>query len=75
MANTTESIALATERLRELEDIGREVVNEQGETHYTLADAIRSGSRVSGQSVGWSDESDNLCAMSAALADVRARGL
>lgn len=41
---------------------------------YTLADAIREGSTVTGQCVGnWSDEQGNVCALSAALVAVKAR--
>lgn len=69
------SVELAADSLRELEDIQAEILDENGLPRYTLADAIRSGSRTTGQSVGWSDKQGNLCAMSAALADVRARGL
>jgi len=41
---------------------------------YTLADAIREGSTVTGQCVGsWHDEDGNVCALSAALLAVKAR--
>lgn len=41
---------------------------------YSLADAIREGSTVSGQCVGgWTDNDGNLCALSAALVAVKAR--
>lgn len=44
---------------------------------YTLSDAIREGSTVTGQMRGnWTDETgDNVCAMSAAVLALRARHL
>lgn len=43
-------------------------------TEYTLADAIREGSSVTGQAYAWSDANGNLCALSAAVAAATARG-
>ncbi|HET9118503.1 MAG TPA: hypothetical protein VFN75_10610 [Pseudonocardiaceae bacterium] len=41
---------------------------------YSLADAIREGSTVTGQCVGnWHDTEGNVCALSAALLAVKAR--
>jgi hypothetical protein len=41
---------------------------------YSLADAIREGSSVTGQCVGnWDDQDGNVCALSAALVAVKAR--
>ena len=42
-------------------------------TSYTLADAIREGSTVTTQPVGWG-EGDRACAMSAGVIAARARG-
>lgn len=55
-----------------LEEIEMDVLT-QG---YTLADAIREGSSVTGQYYGWYDKKgENACALSAAYIAVRARGL
>ena len=61
------------EKARELkstiDEIGMSVL-----TGYTLADAIREGSSVTGQKVaGWVD-GENVCALSAALISAKARG-
>jgi hypothetical protein len=41
---------------------------------YTLADAIREGSTVTGQAIGgWTDEKGNVCALTAALLAAKAR--
>lgn len=42
---------------------------------YSLADAIREGSSVTGQAYNWSDSEGNVCALSAALIAVKARHL
>lgn len=42
---------------------------------YTLADAIREGSRVTEQKTGGWGNGDNACAMSAGIIAARARGL
>lgn len=42
-------------------------------TSYTLADAIREGSKVSEQAHGWG-QGDKMCAMHAAVAAAAARG-
>lgn len=42
-------------------------------TSYTLADAIREGSKVSEQANGWG-QGDTMCAMHAAVAAAAARG-
>jgi hypothetical protein len=43
---------------------------------FTLADAIREGSTVTGQKVGgWADTDGNACALSAAFVAVKAHGL
>lgn len=44
-------------------------------TSYTLADAIREGSTVTGQAIGaWATPSGQACALSAALIAAKARG-
>lgn len=43
-------------------------------TSYTLADAIREGSAVSGQAYTWTQEDGSMCALSAAVASAKARG-
>lgn len=43
---------------------------------FSLADAIREGSSVTGQAVcAWSDNDGNVCALSAALVSLKARHL
>lgn len=41
---------------------------------YRLSDAIREGSKVSGQAYGWTGADDSMCAMSAAVTAAMARG-
>lgn len=41
---------------------------------YTLADAIREGSSVTEQTVGWGDGCENACAMTAAVLSAKSRG-
>ena len=59
---------IARELADEIDAIGLDVA-----TSYTLADAIREGSTVTRQPVGWGS-GDNACAMSAAVIAGRARG-
>ena len=42
-------------------------------TRVTLGDLVRLGSKVSGQAYNWTDENENMCALSAGV--VAARGL
>lgn len=42
---------------------------------YTLADAMREGCQVTGQSYGWTDGRENVCAMTGALVAIKARHL
>ena len=51
-----------------IDEIGMDVA-----TSYTLADAIREGSKVTTQEYGWGN-GDTACAMSAAVMAARARG-
>lgn len=68
------------ELLRTREGLDRETldllsqIDEKVTVNYTLADAIREGSTVSGQAYNWSDEQGNLCALSAAVVAAKARG-
>lgn len=74
--NTDTAIREASKRLlADLDGIESTVLNEDGSKRYTLADAIREGSTVSGQAYDWSDSQGNLCALSAATAAIEARGL
>ena len=41
---------------------------------YRLSDAIREGSKVSGQAFSWTGQDDSMCALSAAVAAATARG-
>lgn len=43
-------------------------------TRFTLADAIRLGSTVSGQAYNWTDADNNMCALSSAVVAAKARG-
>lgn len=71
---TLEVIKLAAARLRELDDIESAVLDDDGVAVYTLADAIRSGSRGSEQATRrWTTPDGRMCALSAALADVQSR--
>lgn len=60
-------------------ELGDKLREELGEielrvtTGYTLADAIREGSRVSEQSYNWGD-GDTACALTAAVISAKARG-
>lgn len=58
----------AQELADEIDAIGLDVA-----TSYTLADAIREGSTVTAQPVGWG-AGDTACAMSAGVIAARARG-
>ena len=58
----------ARELADEIDAIGLDVA-----TSYTLADAIREGSTVTTQPVGWG-AGDTACAMSAGVIAARARG-
>lgn len=75
MSNVDEQVKLLKERLTNdpikdvVDGIGMEVM-----TNYTLADAIREGSTVSGQAYNWTDAEGNMCAMSAAVVAAKARG-
>ena len=74
--NTDMAIRTASDKLiAELDAVGSRVLDAEGKAKYTLADAIREGSSVSGQAYNWSDEKGNLCALSAAAAAIEARGL
>lgn len=66
-------IDLAAEQLRELDNIEATVLDENGQEVYTLAAAIRSGSRTGDQATTWATEDGAMCALSAALADVKSR--
>jgi hypothetical protein len=48
-------------------------VRELERLKYRLSDAMREGSEVSGQAVGWCDERGNLCALSSAVVAAKAR--
>ena len=68
---TTEKVTTSTkvDEIRQmLGDIEMDVL-----TEYTLADAIREGSKVSTQSYGWG-AGEQMCAMHAAVAAALARG-
>lgn len=60
-------------------ELGDKLREELGEielrvtTGYTLADAIREGSRVSEQAYNWGD-GDTACALTAAVISAKARG-
>lgn len=60
-------------------ELHKNLVAELGEielnvlTNYTLADAIREGSTVSDQAIGWG-EGENACALHAAVIACKARG-
>lgn len=75
MSNVDEQVKLLKERLTNdpikdvVDSIGMEVM-----TNYTLADAIRSGSTVSGQAYNWTDAEGNMCALSAAVVGAKAMG-
>ena len=43
-------------------------------TRFTLADAVRLGSKVSEQAYDWTEGEGNMCAMSAAICAAKARG-
>jgi hypothetical protein len=60
-----------------LDALRKELTDIEARDHtYSLADAIREGSSVTGQKIsGWHDEQGNVCALSAAYLAVRARGL
>lgn len=69
MSNHTSTIDTVSEKVREmLAGIEENVV-----LNYTLADAIREGASVAGQSRDWTDEDGNVCALSAATAALKAR--
>lgn len=63
-----------------ISEIPEELKDDLGEielrvtTGYTLADAIREGSRVSEQEVGGWGEGDTACALSAAVIAAKGRG-
>lgn len=58
----------AEELARELDEIGMGVL-----TNYTLADAIREGSKVTKQAQGWGDGLETACALTAAFTAAKAR--
>jgi hypothetical protein len=64
-----------SEKVDELKEILKATeVKELERMNYRLSDAIREGSKVSGQAHDWCEGEDNLCAMSAAVVAARARG-
>ena len=65
-----ETFAPAIDHL--IEDI--EEAGDMVENHYTLADAMREGSKVSSQSYNWGS-GEQACALSAAVIGASARGL
>jgi len=58
----------AEELAKVIDDIGMSVY-----TGYTLADAIREGSKVSTQEYGWGD-GETACALTSAVIAAKARG-
>lgn len=68
MSNTTARPMTEAEILTALRESELDVM-----TSYTLADAIREGSTVTGQAYGWGSGA-NACALSAARLAARARG-
>lgn len=68
------TIVIPDTKVEELRDQLDEASLEQS-MGYSLADAIREGSTVTGQKCGnWTDETgDNMCALSAAMVACKAR--
>jgi hypothetical protein len=69
--------ALRTKREAELDSETKAMLGDIDmtvRTSYTLADAIREGSTVSGQAFDWTDAEGNMCAMSAAVVAAKSRG-
>jgi hypothetical protein len=69
----TRTLDPAIEALREsLRDVELSVLTEG----FTLADAVREGSTVTGQATGaWTRPNGDACALSAAFTSAKARGL
>lgn len=74
--DTATAIRQTTAQLEaELAAIGDVVLDEEGRARYTLADAIREGGSVAEQARNWSGPEGQVCALSAAAAACRARGV
>lgn len=70
MTMKVDAVEQVSERVKDmLRDVELEVLTEG----LTLSQLIREGSQVSDQSVGWTDDDGNVCALSAAEAALRAR--
>ena len=73
-------IAESAERLREELGLDKETrdllssIEENVVMNYTLADAIREGSKVTRQEVGGWGDGETACALTAAAVAVKARG-
>lgn len=61
-------------KVSELEKVNaEEEIKSLERMNFRLSDAIREGSKVSDQAFNWTDENDNLCALSAAVVSAKAR--
>lgn len=64
------------EKVKEIiseEDKAKEIADLE-RMKYRLSDAIREGSKVSGQAYSWTGSDDRMCALSAAVTAAKARG-